>query len=317
MTWRISGRAQGGAWHRAVRGSFRAGEAAGFFGVFAASGLSSLPSFALPVASYLASTMLLCDLVIGRWASSRAEAGAEEPPRGEEPPAGLSVVVSRSERLKDIPVSHLMIPRKSIVACDSSAKVEEVAAIMRDTGFSRIIVFSKTLDRPLGLAHIKDVLPLMYEGRGTREIESLLRPLVLVPSSVRALDLLRDFQRLKRRVAMVRDLQGERTLGLVSTEDILEEMVGEIQDEGENLSAALESGVALVRGDLSVSDLTDGLGMPPYGDRGDMTVGELVVSLMGGVPEVGDSVNFKGIRITVEETVDGTVWMVRLDRNGE
>jgi CBS domain containing-hemolysin-like protein len=299
------------------RAGLRVGQAAGFFGVFATTDLGFPLSLILPSAAYLGSTLILSDLVVGRAVSSHAPSLSGGGTPGDEPPAGLSVVVSRAERLKDIPVSRFMIPKKSIVACDSSAKVEEVAEIMRETGLSRVIAYSRVLDRPLGLAHIKDVLPLVYESKGGGEIESLLRPLVLVPSSARALDLLRDFQRLKRRVAIVRDLQGERTLGLVSTEDILEEMVGEIQDEGEALSAALESGVALVRGDLSVNDLTDGLGMPPYREEGDITVGELVKSLLKDAPRKGDTVPFRGLRMTVEETVNGDVWMVRLDRSGE
>jgi CBS domain containing-hemolysin-like protein len=300
-----------------LRSGVRAGQAAGYLGIFSAFGLSSSHSLVLAGAVYLASTLLANDLWLRRAFSARAGGRDEETVEGQEPPAGLSVVVSRAERLKDISVSRLMIPRKSIVSCESSANVEEVAEVMRATGLSRLIAFSKTLDRPLGLVHIKDVLPLVYENKGGREIKPLLRPLVLVQSSVSALDLLRDFQRLKRRVAIVRDLAGERTLGLVSTEDILEEMVGEIQDEGEDLSTALESGVALVRADLSVGDLTEGLGMPPYEDGDEETVGELFTSLLGAGPRKGDSVFFRGIRMTVEETVDGEIWMVRLDRNGE
>jgi putative hemolysin len=127
------------------------------------------------------------------------------------------------------------------------------------------------------------------------------------------LDLLRDFQRLKRRVAIVRDLQGERTLGLVSTEDILEEMVGEIQDEREALSAALASGVALVRGDLKVSDLIQGLGMSPEGEEGEGNLGELVESLLGRTAVKGDVVSFRGLRLEVEETLNGDIWMIRIE----
>jgi CBS domain containing-hemolysin-like protein len=94
-------------------------------------------------------------------------------------------------------------------------------------------------------------------------------------------------------------------------------MVGEIQDEDDALSAALESGVALVRGDLTVIDLTEGLGMPPYSGKGHITVGELVESLLGKQACKGDTVRFKGLRMTVEEMLEGNIWMVRLDRSGK
>jgi magnesium and cobalt transporter len=208
-----------------------------------------------------------------------------------------------------------MVPRRSIVSCESSGTVEQAASLMRETGLSRVIVYTKNIDRPLGLAHIKDVLPKVYGRGGRSTVESMLRPLVLVPSSMRALDLLRDFQRLKRRVAIVRDLQGERTLGLVSAEDILEELVGEIHDEHEGpLSSVLDSGVALVRADLKVEDLLAGLSVPLEGFEKELTVGQVVQSSLENRAESGDVVYFKDLRMTVEEMVDGEIWMVRIDR---
>lgn len=331
FSWLCAG-ARGGLYERAcrpvLRAGLRAGQAAGLLAVFTASGLPAFASIPAAAAVYLIVTFLLSDIVALRLGARRALA----PPAGgaasgtgsgaasgavargeDEPPAGLSVVASRAERLKDTPISRLMIPRQSIVGCDASATVGEVASIMGDTGLSRVIAFSKTVDRPLGLAHIKDVLPLIYDGKGSGNVEELLRPLVLAPSNTGALDLLRDFQRLKRRVAIVRDLQGERTLGLVSTEDILEEMVGEIQDEREALSASLASGVALVRGDLKVSDLVQGLGMSPEGEEGEASLGELVESLLGRTAVKGDVVSFRGLRLEVEETLNGDIWMIRIE----
>ncbi len=304
-----------------VRAGLRAGQAAGLLALFGSSGLSPPVAVLAPAALFLLSTVVLSDTLLPGLASRRRRAPAADD-TGAGPPvtesrAGLSVVASRAERLRDTPVSRLMVPRKSIVGCDSSSAVEEVASLMAGSGLSRIIVYGKTLDRPLGLAHVKDLLPLLYEGKGPGAVEGLLRPLVLVPSSTRALDLLRDFQRLKRRVAIVRDLQEEKTLGLVTTEDILEEMVGEIQDRGEDLSAALDAGVALVRGDIKVGDLTDGLGLAPAREVGDMNLSELVKSLLGKEASKGDVVIFRGLRMQVEETVNGDVWMVRIDRIGE
>ena len=328
MSWLCARAGEGGpdvkrACMPAGRAGVRAGEAAGFFAAFSMADLTVLLSALLAAAAYLASTVIVSDLLVThlawRWAAASAggasPGGASPgglPGAGASP--GLSVVTSRAECLRDMPVSHLMVPRKSIVSCDSSTSVEEVASIMTKTGLSRVIVFRRTLDAPLGLAHIKDVLPLIYEGKGRGEVEPLLRPLILVPSTARAGSLLSDFQRLKRRVAIVRDLEGERTLGLVSTEDILEEMVGEIRNERETPSAALETGVALVRGDSKVRDLIEDLGMAPDFEVGDVSLRDLVKSLLDEKPGKGDVVHFGGLRLEVEETVNGEVWMVRVGK---
>jgi CBS domain-containing protein len=234
----------------ALRVGVRTGLAFGLVFLLGQSGLVFPASILISIGTFFALTMLLSDRLVPGLASRRAAGSSDPGDAGavsvDGPRAALSVVASRAKRLEYVPASSLMVPRRSIVGCESSATVEEAASLMRETGLSRIIAYSKNIDRPLGLAHIKDVLPKLYGRGGRSTVESILRPLVLVPSSMRALDLLRDFQRLKRRVGIVRDLQGERTLGLVSAEDILEELVGEIHDEHEGpLLSALDSGVAL------------------------------------------------------------------------
>jgi Mg2+/Co2+ transporter CorC len=315
---RVSGGRAGWPQGPALRVGVRAGLAFGLIAIMNLLGLAAPASIFIALALFLLLTVLISDHVLPRAAARRATAGlgprvAADAPS--EPPPALSVVASRAKRLEHVPVFSFMVPRRSIVCCDSSATVEEVASLMRETGLSRIIAYAKNLDRPLGLAHIKDVLPKMYGRGGGSVVESILRPLVLVPSSTRALDLLRDFQRLKRRVAIVRDLQGERTLGLVTTEDILEELVGEIHDEYEApLSSALDYGVALVRADLKAGDLLAGLGAALESPGQDPTVGELVQSLLGKKAEPGDVVHYGDLRMIVEEVVDGETWMVRIDR---
>lgn len=302
-----------------IRIGVRAGLAFALVALFGLSGLPSHASILVPVAFYFALTVLLSDRVVPGIASPQVPEESGPRPEGESPVGrargGLSVVASRAKRLEHVPISVLMVPRRSIVGCESSATVEEAASLMRESGLSRIIAYSRNLDRPLGLAHIKDVLPKMYGRGGRGAVESMLRPLVLAPSSMRALDLLRDFQRLKRRVAIVRDIQGERTLGLVTTEDILEELVGEIHDEHESpLSSVLDSGVALVRADLKVQDLLVGLAVPVEGREREITIGQLVQGALGKKAGQGDVVHFKGLRLVVEEMVDGDIWMVRIEK---
>lgn len=302
-----------------VRVGVRAGLAFGLFGVAAHSGLSAPMSAIVAIAGFLVLTLIVGDrlapAVAPRRYAESSHPGVGNGATGDRPAAALSVIASRAKRLEYVPASRLMVPRRSIVGCDSSATVEEAASLMRETGLSRIIAYSKNLDRPLGLAHIRDVLPKVYGKAGHTTVESILRPLVLVPTSTRALDLLRDFQRLKRRIAIIRDLQGERTLGLVSTEDILEELVGEIHDEHEDpLLSALDSGVALVRADLKVKDLLRGLGASIEDSEAELTVGGLVQSSLQKTAQVGDVVYFKNLSLAVEEMVDGGIWMVRIEK---
>jgi CBS domain containing-hemolysin-like protein len=283
------------------------------------SGLSVPASILIAFGTFLVLTVVLSDRVVRAIATRRSAGSPVSSDAGEVsgdgPRAALSVVASRAKRLEYVPASSLMVPRRSIVGCESSATLEEAASRMRETGLSRVIAYSKNIDKPLGLAHIKDVLPKLYGRGGRSTVESMLRPLVLVPSSMRALDLLRDFQRLKRRLGIVRDLQGERTLGLVSAEDILEELVGEIHDEHEGpLLSALDSGVALVRADLKVEDLLEGLGVAMEGLEKEQTVGDLVRSSLKNGAELGNEIYFKDLRLTVEEMVDGEIWMVRIEK---
>jgi Mg2+/Co2+ transporter CorC len=306
----------------ALRVGVRAGLAFGLVALFGLSGLGFAASVIFATGIFFVVAVFFSDRLLPGLAAQRAakapESGATDNTAGQSPGAALSVVASRAKRLEYVPASSLMVPRRSIVGCESSATVEEAASLMRETGLSRIIAYSKNIDRPLGFAHIKDVLPKVYGRGGHSTVESILRPLVLAPSSMRALDLLRDFQRLKRRVAIVRDLQGERTLGLISAEDILEELVGEIHDEHEGpLSSALDSGVALVRADLKVEDLLTGLGASMEGLEKELTVGRLVQSSLEKRAETGDIVYFRDLRMTVEEVVDGEIWMVRIEKVNE
>jgi CBS domain containing-hemolysin-like protein len=196
-----------------------------------------------------------------------------------------------------------------MVSLAASATLEEVIDKVIDEGHSRIPVYEDTIDEIIGILYAKDLLPFLKPSTdGQPGLRSLLRTPVFVPESMSVDDLLHEFQRRKVHIAIVLDEYGG-TAGLVTIEDLLEEIVGEIQDEydeEEPLIVRLSDDEARIDGRADVDDLgelfdTD-LGLEDE-DEYD-TVGGLIYHRIGGVPKPGDQVQVDGLTLTVE-TTDG------------
>jgi putative hemolysin len=204
---------------------------------------------------------------------------------------------------------EVMIPRIAIVALPASATLEEAIDKVVDEGHSRIPVYEESVDEVIGILYAKDLLQFLKSGSGPRPaIRSLLRPPVFVPESMTIDDLLHEFQRRKVHIAIVLDEYGG-TAGLVTIEDLLEEIVGEIQDEydtEEPMVVRLSDDEARVDGRADVDDLAElfdlDLGLEDA-DEYD-TVGGLIYHRIGGVPSPGDQIDVDGLTLTVE-TTDG------------
>jgi putative hemolysin len=202
---------------------------------------------------------------------------------------------------------EVMIPRIAIVALPASATLEEAIDKLVDEGHSRIPVYEESIDEVVGILYAKDLLPFLKSGSGPRPgIRSLLRPPVFVPESMTIDDLLHEFQRRKVHIAIVLDEYGG-TAGLVTIEDLLEEIVGEIQDEydtEEPMVVRLSDDEARVDGRADVDDLAElfdvELGLEDE-DEYD-TVGGLIYHRIGGVPSPGDEIDVNGLHLTVEST---------------
>jgi putative hemolysin len=211
--------------------------------------------------------------------------------------------------LGDQRVHEVMIPRIDMVSLTASAGLDEVIDKVIDEGHSRIPVYEETIDEIIGILYAKDLLPFLKQSTDGRPgLRTLLRTPVFVPESMSVDDLLHEFQRRKVHIAIVLDEYGG-TAGLVTIEDLLEEIVGEIQDEydeEEPLIVRLSDDEARIDGRADVDDLgelfdTD-LGLEDD-DEYD-TVGGLIYHRIGGVPKPGDQVRVDGLTLTVE-TTDG------------
>jgi putative hemolysin len=204
---------------------------------------------------------------------------------------------------------EVMVPRIAIVALPASSTFDGAIETIIEEGHSRVPVYETSVDEVVGILYAKDLLPFLRAGAEERpDLRSLLRSPVFVPESMTIDDLLHEFQRRKVHIAIVLDEYGG-TAGLVTIEDLLEEIVGEIQDEydtEEPLVEVLGEDRARVDGRSSVDDLLELFDLKLQLEDEDEydTVGGLVYHRIGGIPTPGDEVRVDGLRLTVE-TTDG------------
>ena len=227
--------------------------------------------------------------------------------------------------LGDQRIHEVMVPRIAMVTLPAGSTMEDAIDIVVEGGHSRIPVYEDTIDEIIGILYAKDLLPFLKASASERPaLRSLLRTPVFVPESMSVDDLLHEFQRRKVHIAIVLDEYGG-TAGLVTIEDLLEEIVGEIQDEydeEEPLIVRLSDDEARIDGRADVDDLSDlfdtNLGLEDA-DEYD-TVGGLIYHRIGGVPKPGDQVMVDGLTLTVETTDGrrvGKVLAVRDRQGGE
>jgi magnesium and cobalt transporter len=213
------------------------------------------------------------------------------------------VMLGNLLRVGGLKVADVMVPRAEIVAVDESIELSELLKLFREAQHSRLPMFRETLDDPTGLIHVKDVLGLLQaspEGAyclsPTAGVTALRRPILFAPPSMRALDLLLKMQASHTHLALVIDEYGG-TDGLVSIEDIIEEIVGDIADEHDEDAAALRpDGEALIAdARMDLDDFKTKTGhdflVGEDGQARDIdSLGGLVVSLLGRVAQRGEIV---------------------------
>jgi putative hemolysin len=255
----------------------------------------------------------------------RSMAGAaEEEPIGEEEAALIHSIME----FGDTTVREVMVGRMDMVALPDSATLDDALALIRDAGHSRYPLFGRDLDDIRGVVYAKDLLPLAVPDRGENgpvAWDRIARRARFVPPGRNLDDLLADFQAQRTHLAIVVDEYGG-TLGLVTLEDLLEEVVGEIRDEldePEDEPHLLEVGPDTFRADarLDLDEFFDALGMEvDTDDFGFETLGGLVFHLAGAVPAEGHEVTFEHLRLRVE-TLDANrireVTIVRSERPDE
>jgi CBS domain containing-hemolysin-like protein len=197
---------------------------------------------------------------------------------------------------------EVMVPRPDIVAIESNKTLRDVQEVVLEHGYSRIPVFTEDLDDVLGMVFAKDVLKALHQGKQDMPLREIVREAHFVPESKRAADLLREMQKEKFHIALVTDEYGSVS-GLVTLEDLLEELVGEISDEYDVEEPELElvaEGVYRVDGKVGIDEVNEVLDVELPDEEWD-TVGGLMLGLMGSIPEEGEGVDFQDLRFTAEK----------------
>ena len=215
----------------------------------------------------------------------------------------------------DTLVREVMTPRPDIVAIPEQASIADFRTLVRDQEYSRIPVYKENLDNIVGVVFLKDLIRLGDEARETDGLESLLRPATFVPETKRVPDLLKEFQRRQVQLAIVVDEYGG-TAGLVTLEDLLEEIVGEIRDEYDVEAEPVVDegqGTYVFSGKASINEVRDRLHVE-IEPEGFETVGGYVLTRVGRVPSVGETFDLDGLVVEVVEAERRRIHRVKMRR---
>ena len=212
-------------------------------------------------------------------------------------------------------VREIMVPRTTIAAIEVTSSRSALVNLLVEGGYSRIPVYEDSLDNIIGVVHAKDLITLM-EHRDLIILRDLLRPAFFVPETKPIDDLLREFQRRKVHIAMVVDEFGS-TAGLVTMEDILEELVGEIQDEHDSENHDIEkvsNQTYIINAALSIADVNDHIDEFELPEGSDYTsVGGFINKWLGRIPEVNEMFEYDTLRMTVLKTDNHHVTQVKIE----
>lgn len=217
----------------------------------------------------------------------------------------------------DTRVSEVMTPRPDIVAIPASATVREARDIMIESKYSRLPVYREQIDNVEGLIYVRDLLIRWAEGKEHDAIAALVRPVYFVPETKPVAELLEEMQKAHVQLSMVIDEYGGVS-GLVTVEDILEEIVGEIEDEdigGEDLNEIVEEceGCYEVSGSTEIGKIERLFDME-IEDDDFTTIAGLVISEAGKVPLPGDHLTFRGLEVDVLEADGRRIGRLRVKR---
>ncbi|NOQ22778.1 MAG: CBS domain-containing protein [Candidatus Aegiribacteria sp.] len=242
------------------------------------------------------------------WLERRREKG--DPGEFEKEQELMDSIIDFSDKI----VREVMVPRIDIVCVEIKADLSKVVDELKKAGHSRIPVYEERIDNICGVLYAKDILILLSEDNNNFELKSILRKPYFVPEYKRIDELLREFQTNRIHMAIVVDEYGG-TAGLVTIEDIMEEVFGEILDEYDKealLVKILDGNSYILDARIPIDDLNELLSTT-FEDDGYESLGGMIYSLMGKIPRQQDAAELSGYRFTVEQVRAQRILYVRVE----
>ena len=213
----------------------------------------------------------------------------------------------------DMVVKEVMTPRPDIIAVDKNISYEDLLMVIKEEQFSRIPVYEKTVDNILGVVHIKDLILLLPEQREDFCLEKHVRQTIFVPETKKISELFMVMKKEKIHMAIALDEYGS-TAGIVTLEDLIEEIMGDIQDEHdreEPLLQRIDEDTVEIKASMRIEELNENLGLNLSCEEAD-TVGGLVFAVLDRVPVQGDKIELENLELSVWEMEGHRIEKVRL-----
>jgi CBS domain containing-hemolysin-like protein len=220
--------------------------------------------------------------------------------------------------LRETTASSIMIPRTHISSASIDSTLGEIIQLVKECGHTRIPIFEDNIDKIAGLLHAKDLLKLFGEKSDSKIPKDILRKPYYVPGNQVISNLLKDIKSNKTHMAIVTDEYGG-TAGIITIEDILEEIVGEITDEHDHdppLLIVVDENTVLVDARLEVEKLEEHFDVEfPEGEY--ESVGGFIIHTLGNIPKSGETITFHNLEMTTESADERKIYKIRVTRKME
>ena len=225
-----------------------------------------------------------------------------------------SDLISNAIGFNDLDVKDVLTPRVDVVAIDITASAEEIEDVFRKNSFSRLPVYENSIDNIVGVIHEKDFYELRYHNKGP--VRKIIKPVIYTSPNTKISTVMKQLQGAKLHLAVVLDEYGG-TEGIITLEDILEELVGEIWDEHdvvEDYYTKLDDHTWLVKGDAEIDDLIERFNVEEEQEEFDfITVSGWAIHELGHIPQVGEEFDYKNLHVTVTKADQRKVLEVKVE----
>jgi putative hemolysin len=225
-------------------------------------------------------------------------------------------LIEQVVEFSDKRVLELMTPRPDIVAIPANATIEQMRRVLVENKFSRVVVYRESLDDVVGIAHVRDLLQIPESEAKWRTVRELARPAFFVPETKFGSELLNEMRRRNEAMAIVIDEHG-LVAGVVTVEDLVEEIVGEMGKENSRLAPDIireSDGSVVLRGSVSINKVQElfGIDLAEAANEGATTVAGLLNSIAGHVPHPGEHIEYNGLHFEVVEANQRKILRLRV-----